>query len=166
MEPSIIAVLILLAVVDLYQLNCLLMALSNTWYLKRRLLLQAMHASSVGPMRSRKFMLVAQPWTLCRFWIRPGHTLAWWSNFLNGTVIQNGRITFERGCILVTYHVTDSVATVRKCRSVLEVDSCKHMVPGYKFIFAATNPDSCKPSLNSHRQIPMWTNLQSSNQIT
>ena len=73
MELAIIAISILLSLVNLYQLNCLLMVLSNSWYFRRRLaLLQVMHASSVGPMRSRKFVRVVQlrrqqildkPWT-------------------------------------------------------------------------------------------------------
>ena len=89
MELAIIAISIFLSLVNLYQLNCLLMVLSNSWYFRRRLaLLQVMHASSVGPMRSRKFVRVVRLRRQRRFWINPGRTQAWWSNFLNGTVLD------------------------------------------------------------------------------
>ena len=83
-----LAALIFVLLLELFQLNCLLMGLSSITYFHRRLILtEVMLSSSFGPVQLCKRAI--KPRNTRQYWINPGHTQAWWRNFVDRIVLES-----------------------------------------------------------------------------
>ncbi len=86
MDAKVAVILSLLShLITVYQLNNLLLCLSNMMTLQRKRRLINMLLSPVHIMHKPSRVTKAKA---RRFWVRPGRTAAWWQNFVDGKVID------------------------------------------------------------------------------
>ena len=129
--------LVIVVLVDMYQLTFLLMALSNILYIwPRRMLAKIILRLSFSPIRSCKWAI--KSWHSHRFWVSPGCIQPLWRNSLMGFFWRhNGKTTFVCAKTTFTNFVTNWFPTCKSKKNIMRspngywggTTGCCHSVP-------------------------------------